>query len=112
MRVRGRKRNVKEVLCKGGRDAARAGGYTLLDLMTALAIAAVMGAMAVSQVNLGPLRLSQAAEAIGGELRMTRSKALSTGVHFSVKLSNKNGAARYVIRRMQPEHISCGPILV
>jgi type II secretory pathway pseudopilin PulG len=91
---RGSPRTVRERLVRWwyGRET----GLSVIELLVAIALIGVMGALAIPRLNQSVLNLSSATQNLVGNIRMTRANAVSRGAHYRITL----GATSYSIERL------------
>ena len=106
MKSRSHKRvaNPMEWLPRSLGDAAtskrhrREQAFTIMELMVAMALFAIVAAVALPQFDNHPYALWSAQQQLLGDLRLTRSDALTKGDHFRFDVKD---ATSYEERRMQ-----------
>jgi len=77
----------------------RNAGFTVTEMMVALTIIGIMGALAISSVNKSALNLSSAEQDLIANLRVARANANGRGVHFRVAM----GISSYTIQRLKQD---------
>jgi type II secretory pathway pseudopilin PulG len=75
-----------------GRDT----GLSVIELLVAIALIGVMGALAIPRLNQSVLNLSSTTQNLVGNIRMARANAVSRGAHYRITLS----ANSYSIERL------------
>ncbi|MFN8624441.1 MAG: prepilin-type N-terminal cleavage/methylation domain-containing protein [Candidatus Binatia bacterium] len=78
--------------------AERNAGYTLLEVLTALTLMAVLGAIAVPEYRAQRLQLGAAQRLVIAQLRLARTSAITTGVHFKIEFPQ---TTQLQVERMQ-----------
>lgn len=76
----------------------RSHGFSLIELVTYIAIVGVLLAAALPRMELLPLRTNQAVEQFLSDVRFARAKAMVTGSHVCVHRISGN---RYQVRRLK-----------
>lgn len=77
-------------------------GYTLIEVMTAIGIVGIVLAAALPHLDPRRQDINTTLQTVIGDLRVARSKAISSGVHFSF---NRLDNTHYQLRR----HKETGP---
>jgi prepilin-type N-terminal cleavage/methylation domain-containing protein len=77
----------------------RNAGFTMTEMMVALTIIGILGALAISSVDKSALNLSSAEQDLMATLRLARASANGRGVHFCVTIS----ASSYTIQRLKQD---------
>ncbi len=73
-------------------------GFTLIELITFVAILAILLGVALPRLDPRPLRANSAVETFLGDVRYARAKAIVTGTHVCVHIVSAN---RYQVRRLR-----------
>ena len=71
-------------------------GLTMVELLVAVSIVAIGGAMAIPAVDRSSLNLSTASDNLIAEMRLARGTAVGQGVHFRIMLD----AQSYTLQRL------------
>lgn len=71
-------------------------GLSVIELLVAIALIGVMGALAIPRLNQSVLNLSSATQNLVGNIRMARANAVSRGAHYRITFS----ANSYTIERL------------
>jgi prepilin-type N-terminal cleavage/methylation domain-containing protein len=71
-------------------------GMTLAELLVAIAIIGILVGTAIPNLNSSVLNLTQAAENMGGDLRVARANATGRGRHYRVTFSSNS----YSVQRL------------
>lgn len=73
-------------------------GYSLVELLVAVAIFGVLAAAGLPHVDTRRQNIQTATKQVISDYRMARTRAITSGVHFSIKWSNSTS---YLVQRMK-----------
>lgn len=74
-------------------------GMSLVELLVALGIVAIAGAMTLPRINSGTFNATVTAQNLLGDIRMARANATTRGAHFRVTLDSSS----YTVERLQDD---------
>lgn len=72
------------------------GGYSLVEVLVAIGILGILLATALPHMDTRPEGTNAAVQSVMAHLRLARTKAISTGVHYCF---HRNASNRYYVRR-------------
>lgn len=72
-------------------------GFTIVELLVAIAVIGIMVAIAVPRLNSSMMNLTTASENMSGDLRIARANATGRGMHYRVTFSSNS----YSIQRLR-----------
>lgn len=84
---------------KYGRGLSRADGLSIIEVVVVVAILSLLLAAAVSRLNPSARNADASAGELLANLRLCRSKAVSSGYHYQLSVT---GNSRYAINRLLP----------
>jgi len=73
-------------------------GYSLIELLTAVGIFGVLAAAGLPHVDTRRQDLDYATKQVTADYRWTRTRAITSGVHFALKWT---GGQSYIVQRMK-----------
>lgn len=73
-------------------------GYTVIELLTAVAIFAVMAAAGLPHINSNRQDINNATNQLVADYRWTRARSITGGVHFALKWT---GPTAYQVQRLK-----------
>ncbi|MDX2167353.1 MAG: type II secretion system protein [Deltaproteobacteria bacterium] len=73
-------------------------GYTLIELLVAVAIFGVLAAAGLPHVDTRRQNIQTATKSVIGDYRWARTRAITSGVHFAIKWTNSTS---YQVLRMK-----------
>ena len=73
-------------------------GYTLTELLTGVAIFAVLAAAGITHIDTGRQDLNSAAQQVISDYRWARTRAITSGVHYTVQWT---GSTAYQVQRLK-----------
>lgn len=83
---------------KNARGLASQSGYSLLELLTSMAIFGVIAAAGIPHLDTRRQDLNTAVSTIIADIRFARSRAITSGTHYVMKRIN---ASKYQIQRFE-----------
>src|SRR6266581_3856135 len=73
-------------------------GYTLVELLTAVAIFGILAAAGLPHIDTGRQDINSAAKQVIADYRWARTRAITSGVHYTVTWSGSNA---YQVQRLK-----------